>query len=151
MEDISPTPVIQPLIEENYSDVIALLQSEELPTDDLSEENLNQFLGIYSTNKKLIGVVGLEAFPPFAMLRSLVINRNFRGKGYAQALVKAIENRVTKNAIPSLFLLTTTAEDFFQKSGYKKIERSEVPIQIKKSSQYSSLCPSSAVCMRKEF
>jgi len=45
-------------------------------------------------------------------------------------------------------LLTTTADGFFQKQGWKVIHRNEVPEKIKTSTEFASICPSTAICMK---
>ncbi len=50
-----------------------------------------------------------------------------------------------------LYLLTTTAKDFFNKEGYIVVNRDEVPEPIKNSSEFSSVCPSTAIVMKKEI
>jgi amino-acid N-acetyltransferase len=63
--------------------------------------------------------------------------------------VEYIEKIAKQNAVKELILLTTTASDYFSKKAYRTIERNNVPEEIKKSSEFSSTCPSSAVIMKK--
>ena len=49
-----------------------------------------------------------------------------------------------------IYLLTTTAEGFFRRNGFERIERKIVPEVIKQTTEFTSLCPSSAVCMKME-
>jgi len=44
--------------------------------------------------------------------------------------------------------LTTTAEDYFKKRGFKKCERDEVNPQLLASREFQDACPQTAVCMR---
>jgi amino-acid N-acetyltransferase len=48
----------------------------------------------------------------------------------------------------ALYLLTTTARDFFAALGWRVVDRREVPEVIKATAEYSRLCPDSATCMR---
>ena len=50
---------------------------------------------------------------------------------------------------PQAFLLTTTAERFFPKFGFERIERTDVPASLQASIEFRSACPSSAIVMRK--
>jgi len=48
-----------------------------------------------------------------------------------------------------MYLLTTTAEAFFELLGFRRIERHAAPPEIQRSAEFSSLCPSSATVMAK--
>jgi amino-acid N-acetyltransferase len=50
-----------------------------------------------------------------------------------------------------LFLLTTTAREFFLKENYTLVDRNSVPLSIKETSEFTGLCPSSATVMRKQL
>jgi len=50
-----------------------------------------------------------------------------------------------------LYLLTTTAESFFQNFGYRTVERSLVPDLIQETVEFSSLCPDDATVMKKDL
>ncbi|MEQ8534295.1 MAG: tyrosine protein phosphatase, partial [Imperialibacter sp.] len=59
------------------------------------------------------------------------------------------ENDAARNGITELYLLTTTASKFFERIGYKVADRNTAPDAIKNTSEFSDLCPSSAVFMHK--
>jgi amino-acid N-acetyltransferase len=50
-----------------------------------------------------------------------------------------------------LYLITTTAKDFFNRQGYCIIQREKSPEAIKETAEFSSLCPSTAVVMKKQI
>ena len=47
--------------------------------------------------------------------------------------------------------MTSTAESFFIKVGFMRVERETVPASVKQSVEFKSACPVSAVCMMKEL
>ena len=47
-----------------------------------------------------------------------------------------------------MYLLTTTAEDYFPRFGFEVIDRSEADERLKESAEFRGACPDSAVCMR---
>jgi N-acetylglutamate synthase-like GNAT family acetyltransferase len=67
----------------------------------------------------------------------------------AQTLVAALEQRASAAGITQLVLLTETAESFFGRLGYGVIERDRAPSAVASSAEFRTLCPSTAVCMRK--
>jgi amino-acid N-acetyltransferase len=125
-----------------------LLEYEQLPASDLDESVLDTFL-VCRDDKGVVAVVGLEMYGSVALLRSLVVDSQLRGKGLGVQLTEAAEALAKQSGVASIYLLTITAEHFFAKRGYRKVSRTEAPVQIQRSSQFSRLCPSTAVLMVK--
>ena len=50
--------------------------------------------------------------------------------------------------LQALYLLTNTAERFFTKLGFEQINRQAAPVTMQNTTEFSSLCPDSAICMR---
>ena len=91
----------------------------------------------------------MERYGDDGLLRSLVIAPQARSRGAGQSLVCAIEDRAREAGLRSLVLLTTTAERFFRRLDYQTIPRSDMPAAVQRSAEFSTLCPASAICMRK--
>jgi len=100
-------------------------------------------------NGQIIGSAALELYPDGALLRSVAVAPEAQGKGLGQELTAAaIRLADTLNA-PALYLLTTTAEQFFPKFGFERIARADVPATVQASVEFTSACPTSATVMRK--
>jgi amino-acid N-acetyltransferase len=54
-------------------------------------------------------------------------------------------------AVANLFLLTTSAQDFFSRHRYQAIGRKSVPAKVAAAAEFTRLCPGSAVCMTKSL
>jgi amino-acid N-acetyltransferase len=100
---------------------------------------------------EIIGSVGLEIHGQFALLRSLAINPPFRKRGFAQQLTEKAEEYASSLQIEELYLLTVTAESFFLKRGYQRIERNSAPPAIQGTAEFQGLCPVSSVLMIKQL
>jgi len=48
-----------------------------------------------------------------------------------------------------LFLLTTTAADYFSARGFDPVDRSSAPEAIRRTREFAEICPGSAAFMRK--
>jgi amino-acid N-acetyltransferase len=72
-----------------------------------------------------------------------------QGHGVGQALTAAALQLARDLHVPFVYLLTTTAEQFFPKFGFERIERRAVPESVQASIEFTSACPSSATVMRK--
>jgi len=140
-------------IEKNFGDrIIELLKDSDLPTSDLSGKNHVTFMSASMKNSEdLLGVVALETFGEAGILRSLAVNQDYQKRGLGTDLVMRLEQYANQESIKNLFLLTETADKFFEHLDYKVIPRNDVPEAIQNSSQFSKLCPSTATCMHKKL
>ena len=126
----------------------ALLREAGLPVDDLVAPVGVQLSGVFDGDA-LVGVVGLERAGDDALLRSLAIAPDRRGTGLARALVASAEREAATQGVRCLYLLTTTAAEFFERLGYRRIARSDAPPAIAATPQFAALCPASSTCMAK--
>ncbi|MEK8080562.1 arsenic resistance N-acetyltransferase ArsN2 [Pseudomonas sp. XK-1] len=128
----------------------ALLAAAGLPTADLTAEHFAHFIAAGPAQAPE-ALIGLQPYGEVALLRSLVVSPEARGKGYGSALVTEIEAYAQQLGVRELYLLTNSAETFFSRRGYSSVERAGVPEPIRQTAEFSSLCPASAVCMHKRI
>ena len=121
-----------------------------LPEEDITPQHLRHFWAMKEKGQ-IIGAVGLEVFASLALLRSLAVDVGFRNRGFARQLVKKAEEYAVSLRIEVLYLLTVTAEGFFQKQGYEKLARDAAPQEIKGTAEFQGLCPASSVLMVKQI
>ena len=134
--------------ETERQEAINLLQQHGLPVSDIDDDKL---LYLLMDGEKIIGTAGLEIFEDCALLRSVSVIKEEQGKGYGKVIIEEIEKYVKESGINCLYLLTTTAKDFFDKQGYCVIKREESPEALKQTAEFTSLCPASAVVMKKRI
>ncbi|MGB6356936.1 MAG: arsenic resistance N-acetyltransferase ArsN2, partial [Steroidobacteraceae bacterium] len=117
-----------------------LLAAANLPSSDLTDEQLTKFFycGPAAAPSALIG---LEIYGADALLRSLVVDPSVRSAGLGSALVAHVETHAAKHDVGTLYLLTTTAEAFFARRGYGRIDRSAAPAAIRSTKEFAGLCP----------
>ncbi len=127
-----------------------LLEAVELPTEDLTGELLEGFL-VARAGHDVVGAAGIEHFDDVALLRSVVVREDMRGTGLGKRLVAAMEEGARQAGVRELYLLTTTAADFFAALGYQPVARDMAPAAIKGTRQFGELCPSSSVFMVKSL
>ncbi|MDB5141326.1 MAG: hypothetical protein JWQ66_39 [Mucilaginibacter sp.] len=134
----------------NYRDhIVALLTAEKLPVEDLSV-TLENFL-VVKQNDEIIGVAGLEIYGDYGLLRSLAVSPAFRDQGIAGQLLSQIETLANSKGLKAICMLTETAPGYFDRKGYTKITRSDVPAEVQQSSEFSHVCPQSAIVMIKNL
>lgn len=143
---------IQPAKVSDLPQILSLLRLAQLPVEGVAE-HLSDFIQIKErgrTGRLVLGCVGLEIYGGSALMRSLAVKPEHRGKGYGTKLTDAITEYAKKRGVTTLVLLTSTAETFFLKLGFMRVERETVPAGVKRSVEFKSACPVSAVCMMKK-
>lgn len=133
----------------DMSVVRRLLSDGGLPHEDIAAE-LPHFV-LAESEGDVVGCVGLEPLGECGLLRSLAVAPSSQGRGIGETLCARVVEHARQLGLADLYLLTTSAEKFFQKRGYTRIERSSAPPAIRSTSEFRSCCPSTAVCMAKRI
>lgn len=128
-----------------------LLAECGLPFDDVNMSKLQHFLVIKKDDRDIVGVIGLEALGPVALLRSLAVDESHRKQGLASQLITKIEAYARSTGIRELYLLTLTAGGLFSRRGYQAVDCNDVPETVKATREYQALSPDNAVCMVKHL
>jgi amino-acid N-acetyltransferase len=137
--------------EADLSEILSLLRANDLPTEDISKALIEGFLIAEDASRCIIGIGGLEQLGASVLLRSLAVVPEARGNGVARLLVARLEDRARSSGRQDVWLLTTTAERFFEQAGYDRAGREDVPDEVRFSRQFAALCSATAVCMRKRL
>ncbi|PRF46376.1 GNAT family N-acetyltransferase [Burkholderia multivorans] len=122
---------------DEINEIRQLLAGCALPAEDISESASITFLVAAKDGRPISGCVGLEARGAVGLLRSLAVTADTREIGIGRALVAAAEVTARLRQIEELYLLTTTASQFFIRRGYGVVERSSAPEELQKSTQFA--------------
>jgi amino-acid N-acetyltransferase len=125
---------------------VGLLEAQGLPISDITDEHLEHFFYIGSDGSPT-GLVGVEMYGTDALLRSLVVADTARTQGIGASLVRHAEDYAASHSVAAMYLLTTTAEGFFERRGYRRIDRAQAPRAIQSTPEFASLCPASSAFM----
>jgi amino-acid N-acetyltransferase len=123
------------------------LKVNQLPADDLQLKN-SLLLTYYNADDTLVGSGGLEFYEGKALLRSLAVSPELRGQQLGKQIVQDLLQQARETGMNEVYLLTQTAFFFFQKLGFAEVQRDLVPAEIKASSEFSQMCPSTAQVMK---
>lgn len=129
--------------------VEALLAAASLPTADV-EVHLPHF-AVADEDGRVIGVAGLERHGTVGLLRSVCVAADRQGRGLGGTLVELVEAWAMASGVADVYLLTTTAEPYFAGRGFIRVDRDGVPEAIRATREFSTLCPSSAICMHRSL
>jgi amino-acid N-acetyltransferase len=125
------------------------LTGMKLPVSDLPADVAGFTLAFDDT--ELVGTAGMEILGRVGLLRSVAVAETHRNQQLGQRLFAAALDHARVQGIREVFLITDSAAEYFEKNGFQRVERSEVPEEIAGTAQFSGLCPSSAVVMRKSL
>ncbi len=128
-------------------DIFALLAQHHLPTDGLGD-HLATTLVARTAERQIAGSAALEIYPDGALLRSVAIAPERQGRGLGRALTETAIMLARDRRVPAIYLLTTTADQYFSRFGFTRINRADVPAGVQTSIEFTSACPSSATVMR---
>lgn len=127
-----------------------LLSHCGLHNTDISERKLVNFIAA-RWGEDIVGAIGLEIASDDGLVRSLAISDKFRGQGVARDLSTALEGYARSKGIKTLYLITTTAENFFAGRGYESIPRESAPDSVKNLDEFRRFNAKTAVCMYKKI
>lgn len=122
------------------------LRKHNLPTADLPNDSTRFYEG--RTGERRVCIGALQRFQTPALLRSVVVRSGEKGKGYGRALIEFLLEEARSNGLKSVYLLTTTADSFFEEIGFTVVDRSDLSSSLRSSEEARKLCPDSAVCMK---
>ena len=92
-------------------------------------ENLQAFI-IAELNGKVVGCCALQIiWSDLAEIKSLAVDKENKGTGVGKALVAAATDQACRLGLQRIFALTLTP-DFFQKMGFKIIEKDALPMKV---------------------
>ncbi|HPT16362.1 MAG TPA: arsenic resistance N-acetyltransferase ArsN2 [Kiritimatiellia bacterium] len=139
---------ILPAAAADWPEIAALLAANHLPTADVDASRAGDFL-VARDARGLAGCIGGERRGAYALLRSLAVREDCRGRGIGKRLTSEMELRCKSAGVQAAYILTETAAKFAEGQGYLVVERLAVPGEIRSTKQFSGLCPCCATCMAK--
>jgi amino-acid N-acetyltransferase len=79
----------------------------------------------------------------------VAVDAEYRGQGLAASLVEAAVERAKRVNLRAVYLLTTTARDYFARRGFADCPREEAPAAVRESWEFRTGCPSTAAFMKR--
>jgi amino-acid N-acetyltransferase len=123
-----------------------LLIARGLPTTG-APAHLGAFV-VAEEGPALVGCAGIERYGDVGLLRSVAVSEAVAGAGLGTELVAWSLQLARQLGLRSLFLLTTTAADYFSRFGFQPIPRDALPTSLAQSEQLRGACPATATAMR---
>ena len=144
---MTPKPTLRAATPADLGAIEALLTRNELPLDGVRDA-LPEFM-VATAGDDIVGVAGLEICCDNALLRSVAVAPDWRSRGVGRDLVNRVIANAESRGIHGLYLLTTTAEQYFPSFGFALIDRPDAPPDIRATDEYSFACSKTARVMKK--
>jgi len=139
-----------PARSEHLSATRRILASADLPVEGL-EDQFGDGYRVVSVAGRIVGAGGIEVYGRYGLLRSVAVEDSQRGTGLGRRIVENRLDWAREHGLVAVYLLTTTAPDFFSHLGFRVVERDVFPLEVRQSREFVEVCPDSAVAMAIEL
>jgi HAD superfamily hydrolase (TIGR01457 family) len=89
----------------------------------------------------------VEKVGELGLLRSVAVRPDLRGDGLGALAVARAARGARRRGLDHLWLFTETAEPFFARLGFRRVDRDALPEEVRRSRQAQSECAATAVAM----
>jgi N-acetylglutamate synthase-like GNAT family acetyltransferase len=141
----APEPVLRGATPADLTVLEDLLRSVDLPTAGVAEA-LEHFI-LAEAEGRVVGAAGLEVHGRDGLLRSVAVDPSLRGGGLGARLTDRVLGDARAAGLRRVYLLTTTAEEYFPRHGFRRIARDEASADVQRSVEFREACPASATVM----
>jgi len=140
---------IRRAVPDDWRAIGALLDDNALPRDG-APAHLDHFI-VATQQGIIVGCAGLELGGPSALLRSVAVAPLLQRQGIGTRLFDAIIELACQYGVRHIWLLTTTAADYFSVKGFVPVPRNDEPPELAASAEFLGACPASATLLRRDL
>ncbi len=141
----SPTTSIAPASGGDLDAIKRLLSAALLPSGDVGGPD-QRFI-VASQGGRVLGCAGLESHGEDGQLRSMAVRWTSRNAGLGSRLHERLLFEAVMAGVRTLYVVTTTAEDFFTRHGYRRIAARQAPPRLLASEEFAAFVPGGGVVM----
>lgn len=139
------TTSIGPASGGDFDAIKRLLQGSLLPSRDVAEGR-QRFI-VASEGGRIIGCAGLQVAGEDGLVRSMAVHWTRRNAGLGSRLHQRLLLEAVLAGVKTLWVVTTTAEDFFVRHGFAKVEAAAVPAALQASEEFTAFVPGGSAVM----
>ena len=140
-----PEVSIEPARDEDLPEILALLERSGLPLLGYADHLASALVGW--EEQRIVASAAMELYGPAGLLRSVAVDESWRGLGLGNRIVLAAMALSRKHGAATIYLLTESAQAFFERLGFESLPRNEVPASVQASLEFSIACPDSVQAM----
>ncbi len=141
---------IRPAVVDDLVAIVSLLRAQNLPVDGFAEllRASPGHVVVAELNGSIVGSTALDIHGDVALLRSVAVARDLITLGVGSRLVTDAIDLARREGVSDVYLLTTTAVQWFPRFGFVVTERESVPASLAATVEFTKACPASATVMR---
>jgi amino-acid N-acetyltransferase len=132
--------------EKDLVTIVEMLEEAGLPVEGLTDFAADSYV-VAEQDGIVVGAGGVEVHGCYGLLRSVVVRPVLQGRGVGGKIVGERVRWCAARGLRAVYLLTTTAPDFFEGAGFNVMSRNELPSEVQRSKEFSEVCPVSATAM----
>ncbi len=149
-QTLSPVRIVGPVTivpakPEEVSAILDLVHTVNLPRDGV-EEALEHFW-VARQDGQVVGTVGLEVYGDLRTVTLVGRHPGVAGPCSGTGVDDTALSYLMSRQFRVVYLLTTTAEQFFRRRDFLVVARTTVPGSVQQSVEFQSACPDTATCM----
>jgi N-acetylglutamate synthase-like GNAT family acetyltransferase len=139
--------VIRPANPDDLPGALEVLDAAGRPCLGVSE-NWEHYVVLADRRAAAIhGLSGFEVHGTAGVIRSVVVARSARGRGYGRRLVEEVASSASWAGVSDLFLVTCHATQFYRRVGFRSVLRSNCPSEIGRSPSFRFTLSTDATVM----
>ncbi|HEV8265038.1 MAG TPA: arsenic resistance N-acetyltransferase ArsN2 [Gemmatimonadales bacterium] len=142
-------PTVAPAVPADLPEILSLLAASKLPAAGIADHVATTLVA--RQGGKIVGCAAVEIYGTAGLLRSVAVATARRGTGLGQRLTAAALELAAQRGVRAVYLLTTTAGDYFPRFGFKPIDRKTMDPALERSEELRGACPASALAMRADL
>jgi HAD superfamily hydrolase (TIGR01457 family) len=131
--------------------VRSLLEEAGLQADGAEKRIHGTIVSSESPEAEIDATACLQTEDRFGILRSVAVRKPLQGKGLGMLAVAGAIGQARARGLHHVSLFTETAPAFFERLGFRKIDRSELPEPVRVSSHAAEECAVTATAMVREL
>jgi N-acetylglutamate synthase-like GNAT family acetyltransferase len=125
--------IIRKLNENDRTTALQLIYKDELRPEGIHEIG-TKYWGAFIGNS-LIGIIGCEYENEYGLLRSALVDKNYRGNRIAEQLTKVLLQSAREDKVEEVFLFSTEAGEYWTKLGFQRTDTYELIQKLRNAPQ----------------
>jgi arsenate reductase len=139
-------PEIREAAAGDLEEVRRLLLDCGLPDAGLEDQWPHAY-AVVKEGDRVVASAGLEKYENEGLLRALAVAEHLRGTGLGGRILEDRLQAAARSGISRVFLLTTTAAEFFRRRGFVDADRASANAPLRSSPEFVDVCPATATCL----
>lgn len=123
-----------------------MLAAALLPSRDVVGPPRQRFV-VARQDGRMLGCAGLQVAGEDGLVRSMTVRWTRRNAGLGTRLHQRLLFDAVLAGVRTLYVVTTTAEGFFARLGYRRVTPDQVPAELRRSEEFTAFVPGGGVVM----